>query len=98
MDGEYLQLEEFLVAVAVGLPLHGLDLVVGAFQRAGGDAVVIPGQEAGAVELQGLGELLRCVQCLRDGEWTARMHDVEELEKQILAEAARKQAAQGASS
>ena len=48
--------------------------------------------------LQGFGELLRCVQCLRDGEWTARMHDVEELEKQILAEAARKRAAEGAAS
>ena len=29
-------------------------------------------------------------------QWTARMHDVEELEKQILEEAARKRAAEGA--
>jgi TRAP-type mannitol/chloroaromatic compound transport system permease small subunit len=48
--------------------------------------------------LQGFAELMRCVQCLRDGKWTARMHDVEELEKQILAEAARKRAAEEAAS
>jgi len=46
--------------------------------------------------LQGIAEVLRCWQCLRDGQWTARMHDVEELEKQILEEAARKRAAEGA--
>jgi len=45
--------------------------------------------------LQGLAEVLRCAQCLRDGQWTPRMHDVEELEKQILEEAARKRAAEG---
>ena len=50
---------------------------------------------AGLMALQGLAEVLRCAQCLRDGQWTARMHDVEELEKQILAEAARKRAAEG---
>lgn len=48
--------------------------------------------------LQGVAELMRCVQCLRDGHWSARMHDVEELEKQILAEAARRRAAEGAPS
>ena len=47
----------------------------------------------GLMALQGLAELLRCVQCLRDGEWTARLHDVEELEKQILEEHAKKAAA-----
>jgi TRAP-type mannitol/chloroaromatic compound transport system permease small subunit len=34
--------------------------------------------------LQGLAETLRCVVCLRQGEWPPRLHDVEELEKQIL--------------
>jgi len=48
---------------------------------------------AALMTLQGIAELLRCVQCLRDGDWTARLHDVEELEKQILAEHARKAAA-----
>ena len=53
---------------------------------------------ASLMVLQGFAELLRCVQCLRDGQWSARMHDVEELEKQIIAEAARKRAAEGAAS
>lgn len=43
---------------------------------------------AGLIALQGFAEVLRCVVCIRDGEWPARLHDVEELEKQILAEAA----------
>ena len=50
---------------------------------------------AALMALQGLAESLRCVLCLRTGEWPARLHDVEELEKQILAEAARKRAAEG---
>jgi TRAP-type mannitol/chloroaromatic compound transport system permease small subunit len=41
------------------------------------------------IGLQGLAEMLRCVQCLRDGRWPPRLHDVEELEKQILEEHAR---------
>ncbi len=37
--------------------------------------------------LQGLVEVVRCVQCIRDGQWPQRLHDVEELEARILAEA-----------
>ncbi len=33
--------------------------------------------------LQGIAEVLRCVVCLRDGAWPARLHDVEELEIEI---------------
>lgn len=51
---------------------------------------------AALMALQGLAEVLRCVLCLRTGEWPARLHDVEELENQILAEAARRQAMEGA--
>ena len=47
---------------------------------------------AGLIALQGLAEVLRCVVCLRQGDWPTRLHDVEELEKQILAEAAAKRA------
>jgi TRAP-type mannitol/chloroaromatic compound transport system permease small subunit len=36
--------------------------------------------------LQGLAETLRCVQCLRDGRWTPRLHDVEELEEVLVQE------------
>jgi TRAP-type mannitol/chloroaromatic compound transport system permease small subunit len=35
---------------------------------------------AALLALQGLAEMLRCVQCLRDNRWPARLHDVEELE------------------
>jgi len=48
--------------------------------------------------LQGIAETLRCVLCLRDGQWPARLHDVEELENQLLEAAARKLAGQRAAS
>lgn len=54
---------------------------------------------AGLLALQGLAEVLRCIQCIRDNRWTPRLHDVEELEKQLLEEHAKKAAqerAQGA--
>ena len=54
---------------------------------------------AGLLALQGLAEVLRCILCLQNNEWPARLHDVEELEKQILEEHAKKreqEAAQGA--
>jgi TRAP-type mannitol/chloroaromatic compound transport system permease small subunit len=38
--------------------------------------------------LQGIAEVLRCVLCLKQGHWEPRLHDVEELEKQILEKAA----------
>ncbi|PKO45620.1 MAG: hypothetical protein CVU30_00285 [Betaproteobacteria bacterium HGW-Betaproteobacteria-3] len=33
--------------------------------------------------LQGIAEVLRAVLCLQEGQWPARMHDVEELEAQL---------------
>jgi TRAP-type mannitol/chloroaromatic compound transport system permease small subunit len=33
--------------------------------------------------LQGIAESIRCVICLRDGEWPARLHDVEEMETML---------------
>jgi TRAP-type mannitol/chloroaromatic compound transport system permease small subunit len=33
--------------------------------------------------LQGIAEILRAVICLQEGEWPARMHDIEELEDQL---------------
>src|SRR5688500_11824443 len=45
---------------------------------------------AGLLALQGVAEVLRCILCLRSNQWPERLHDVEELEKQILEEAARK--------
>ena len=37
--------------------------------------------------LQGVAEVMRCIICLRDGEYAPRLHDVEELEKQLVEEA-----------
>jgi TRAP-type mannitol/chloroaromatic compound transport system permease small subunit len=34
--------------------------------------------------LQGVAEMLRCVLCLQTGQWPARLHDVEELETQLV--------------
>jgi TRAP-type mannitol/chloroaromatic compound transport system permease small subunit len=36
--------------------------------------------------VQGVAEVVRCVVCLRSGEWPPRLHDVEELETAILHE------------
>lgn len=40
----------------------------------------------GLLLMQGIGETLRCLLCIRDGKWPQRLHDVEELENQILRE------------
>jgi TRAP-type mannitol/chloroaromatic compound transport system permease small subunit len=36
--------------------------------------------------LQGLAEVIRCVLCIRSGEWPQRLHDVEETESVIIRE------------
>jgi TRAP-type mannitol/chloroaromatic compound transport system permease small subunit len=36
--------------------------------------------------LQGLAEVIRCILCIRSGEWPQRLHDVEEIESAILRE------------
>ena len=38
------------------------------------------------VLLQGLAESVRCIQCMRTGEWPARLHDVQETETMLLHE------------
>ncbi|MBU6259619.1 MAG: TRAP transporter small permease subunit [Burkholderiales bacterium] len=38
--------------------------------------------------LQGAAEVLRCVVCLREGAWPARLHDVDELEAELQRKAA----------
>jgi TRAP-type mannitol/chloroaromatic compound transport system permease small subunit len=40
--------------------------------------------------LQGLAELLRCVVCLKQGDWEPRLHDVQEMADQILEDQAKK--------
>lgn len=36
--------------------------------------------------IQGIAEIIRCVLCIRTGEWPQRLHDVEEMETVILHE------------
>lgn len=47
---------------------------------------------AALIALQGLAEVLRCIVCLREGSWPQRLHDVEELETQLLQQHAGKEA------
>jgi TRAP-type mannitol/chloroaromatic compound transport system permease small subunit len=44
--------------------------------------------------IQGIMEVIRCIMCLRTGEWPKRLHDVEELEKVMLDEAEKKKLAE----
>jgi TRAP-type mannitol/chloroaromatic compound transport system permease small subunit len=39
---------------------------------------------AALIALQGLAEVMRGVICLREGQWPQRLHDVEELEQQLM--------------
>ena len=42
---------------------------------------------AGLILIQCIAEIVRCVICLRQGAWPQRLHDVEELESAIMADA-----------
>jgi hypothetical protein len=44
--------------------------------------------------IQGAVEVIRCVMCIRAGEWPQRLHDVEELEKIMLEDAEKKKQAE----
>lgn len=46
MERQDFELGEFMVPEALGLPLHGFNLVIGAFQGTGGNGVIIVGQES----------------------------------------------------
>jgi TRAP-type mannitol/chloroaromatic compound transport system permease small subunit len=44
--------------------------------------------------MQGAVEVIRCIMCIRTGEWPQRLHDVEELEKILVEEAEQKKQAE----
>ena len=48
---------------------------------------------AGLLALQGVAEVLRCIQCIRDNRWPPRLHDVEELEDELIQQHAAEEAA-----
>jgi len=39
---------------------------------------------AALLALQGLAEVMRCIVCIRDNRWPPRLHDVEELEDELV--------------
>ena len=57
MDGQDFELEELLISEAEGLSFEGFDLVVRAFQLAGGDTKVVVCQQPRKVRGDGLGRL-----------------------------------------
>ena len=67
---ESLRLREVSVNSPAGVPIWPLKMMI----PVGGALIA----------LQGVAEVLRCVLCLQTGEWAGRLHDVEELETQIL--------------
>ena len=65
-----MRIGEVSVNSPIGVPIWQLKLIIPA---------------AGTLlALQGIAEMLRCIVCLRTGEWPARLHDVEEMETAIL--------------
>jgi len=65
-----MRIGEVSVNSPIGVPIWQLKLVIPA---------------AGALlALQGLAEMLRCIICIRTGEWPDRLHDVEEMETAVL--------------
>jgi TRAP-type mannitol/chloroaromatic compound transport system permease small subunit len=67
---ESLRLREVSVNSPAGVPIWPLKMMIPV--------------GAALLALQGVAEVLRCIVCLRRGSWPARLHDVEELETQIL--------------
>ncbi|MGA9396347.1 MAG: TRAP transporter small permease subunit [Azonexus sp.] len=65
-----MRIGEVSVNSPIGVPIWQLKLVIPA---------------AGALlALQGIAEMLRCIICIRTGEWPDRLHDVEEMETAVL--------------
>lgn len=73
---EALRIGEVSVNSPVGIPIWPLKMMIPI--------------GAALMALQGVAEMLRCVLCLQQGSWPARLHDVEELEQQLMDQAARR--------
>jgi TRAP-type mannitol/chloroaromatic compound transport system permease small subunit len=66
-----LHIHEVSVNSPIGVPIWQLKLIIPA--------------AATLLAIQGIAEMLRCIICLRTGEWPERLHDVEELEAVLQA-------------
>jgi len=69
---ESMRLREVSVNSPAGMPIWPLKMMIPV--------------GAAFLALQGAAEVLRCLVCLQTGDWPARLHDVEELEAQIIAQ------------
>ena len=66
---ESMRIQEVSVNSPVGVPIWPLKMLI---------------PVAGVLlALQGVAEMLRCVLCMREGQWPARLHDVDELEDSL---------------
>jgi TRAP-type mannitol/chloroaromatic compound transport system permease small subunit len=72
---ESMRIREMSINSPVGIPIWQIKMLI----PIGGALMA----------LQGVAEVMRCIICLRDGQYAPRLHDVEELEKQLLDEAAK---------
>jgi len=72
------KIREVSVNSPVGIPVWQLKLLI----PFGG----------GLLALQGVAEVLRCIQCIRDNRWPRRLHDVEELEDLLVEQHAAEEA------
>jgi TRAP-type mannitol/chloroaromatic compound transport system permease small subunit len=69
-----MRIREVSVNSPIGVPIWQLKLIIPA---------------AGFfLTLQGIAEMLRCIVCIRTGAWPDRLHDVEEMETELLKAAA----------
>jgi len=71
-----MRIREVSVNSPIGVPIWQLKLIIPA--------------AATLLALQGIAEMLRCIICLRTGQWPERLHDVEEMETAVLQAAANK--------
>lgn len=73
---ESMRIKEVSINSPAGMPIWPLKMMISV--------------GATLIALQGFAEVLRCIVCLREGEWPTRLHDVEELETQIIQQHASK--------
>lgn len=69
------RIREVSVNSPIGVPIWQLKLIIPA--------------AATLLAIQGIAEMLRCIICIRTGEWPERLHDVEEMETAVLLAAAK---------
>ena len=69
------RIHEVSVNSPIGVPIWQLKLIIPA--------------AATLLAIQGIAEMLRCVICIRTGDWPERLHDVEEMETAVMLAAAK---------